>query len=330
MFSGQFLSVLLFFLSAAACLPRASAQTPVHITPATSVEDPAGPSNSDPGAYRAKPMRLDVDIVLVPVTVVDAANHPVITLEKNNFRLFESGRQQHLRYFSTEDSPISIGILLDLSFSMKEKMETTRLALHQFFENSNPDDDYFVIGFSDYPALLSDATHSTASIENKLALAVPYGNTALLDAIYMGLNRLQGAHYKRRALVIISDGGDNHSRYTKNEIRRIVQEADVEIYALGIFSKVFKTYEEWTGERLLTEITETTGGRTITISDVEKLPEIAANLSRELRNQYVLGYSPGPGAHDAQWRKIKVQVIQTAPGPALHVYNKQGYLSPRN
>ena len=330
MFSGQSFRLLLFCLFAAAFVRLASAQDPVHITPPTSNDDRTDPSTSRQGVYRAKPMRMDVDIALVPVTVMDAANHPVITLEKSNFRLFESGEQKDIRYFSTEDAPISVGILLDLSFSMKDKIDTARQALHQFFENCNPDDDYFVIGFSDYPAMLADATHSTASIEDKLAFAVPHGNTALLDAIYMGLDRLQKAQYSRRALVIISDGGDNHSRYVKNEIRQIVQEADVEIYGLGIFSKVFKTYEEWAGERLLTEITEATGGHTITINDVQKLPEIAANLSRELRSQYVLGYSPGRGAQDAPWHKIKVQVIQTVPGPALHVYNKQGHLSPRN
>jgi Ca-activated chloride channel family protein len=330
MFSGQSFRLLLFCLFAAVFVRFASAQDPIHITPATNDEDRTNPSSSGRGVYRAKPMRMDVDITLVPVTVVDAANRPVITLGKNDFRLFESGKQKDIRYFSTEESPISVGILLDLSFSMKDKIDIARQALHQFFENSNPDDDYFVIGFSDYPALLADATHSTASIEDKLTFVFPHGNTALLDAIYMGLNRLQRAQYSRRALVIISDGGDNHSRYVKNEIRRIVQEADVEIYGLGIFSKVFKTYEEWTGKHLLTEITETTGGHTITINDVQKLPEIAGNLSRELRSQYILGYSPGRGAQDAPWHKIKVQVIQTVPGPALHVYNKQGYLFPRN
>jgi Ca-activated chloride channel homolog len=330
MFSGHSFSLLLCCLFAAAFVRPASAQTPVHINPPTINDERSDPSTAKQGVYRAKPMRMDVDIALVPVTVMDEANRPVITLEKNNFRLFESGEQKDIRYFSTEDAPISVGILLDLSFSMKDKIDTARQALHQFFENCNPDDDYFVIGFSDYPAMLADATHSTASIEDKLAFAFPHGNTALLDAIYMGLGRLQKAQYSRRALVIISDGGDNHSRYAKNEIRRIVQEADVEIYGLGIFSKVFKTYEEWTGERLLTEITEATGGRTITINDVQKLPEIAANLSRELRSQYVLGYSPGHGAQDAPWHKIKVQVIQTVPGPALHVYNKQGYFSPHN
>jgi Ca-activated chloride channel family protein len=329
MFSGQFVWLSLFLLFAALSAPNAFTQTQVHITPTTNVEDRAG-SISKPGGYRANVMRVNSDIVLVPVTVVDAANRSVMKLEKNDFRLLENGEEQNLRYFSTEDSPISVGILLDLSFSMKDKMDTVRQALHQFFENSNPDDDYFVIGFSDQPILLSDATHSTASIEDKVTFAVPSGNTALLDAIYMGLTRLQRAHYKRRALVIISDGGDNHSRYAKNEIRRIVEESDVEIYALGIFSKVFKTYEEWEGEHLLTEITEVTGGHTVTISDVNKLSEAAAAISHELRNQYILGYSPSDHARAAQLHKIKVRLTQTVPGPALHVYNKQVYFSRHN
>lgn len=323
---------LLLCLSSVAgfsCQGHSQDSDQVHITPA------AHPGNSAvsqehglPPGVHGKPVRVDVDIVLVPVNVVDIANRPVMTLEKQNFELYEAGQQQTLRYFSTEDSPISVGVLLDLSSSMKDKIDTARQALREFFENSNPEDDYFVIGFSDRPALLADATHSTASIENKLALTLPYGNTALLDSIYMGLNKLRTARYKRRALVIISDGGDNHSRYTAREIRNLVQEEDVEIYALGIFSKVFKTYEEWSGERLLTTITEATGGHTVKVNDIQDLPQAAASISRQLRNQYILGYSPTNREYDDKWHKIKVRVVPSGDGTALHVYSKQGYFAP--
>jgi len=271
-------------------------------------------------------MHVDVDLVLVPVTVVDAANHPVTSLRKQDFTLFEGTKQQLLRYFSTEDAPISVGILLDLSFSMKDKIETARQALREFFANCNPDDDYFVIGFSNSPVLLSNSTHSTATIEEQVALAEPHGETALLDAIYMGITKLRTARYKRHALVIISDGGDNHSRYTAAEIRRMVQEEDTEIYALGIFSRIFKTYEEWTGGRLLTGITELTGGRTVTVNNVEELPQQAANISRELRNQYILGYAPNRADRSSKWHKIRVRVAQPPEGASLHVYSKQGYM----
>lgn len=306
-------------------LPQSSA--PIHIVPAEKSRKPAPAAEAGP-ADASKPIRVDVDLVLVPVTVVDAANRPVTSLEKQNFSLYEAGEPQTLQYFSTEDSPISVGILLDLSSSMTDKIDTARQALRQFFDNSNTQDDYFVIGFADRPALLADSSHSPQSIESKVALAVPYGHTALLDSIYMGLAKLRNARYKRRALVIISDGGDNHSRYTAREIRELVQEADVEIYALGIFSRVFKTYEEWAGKRLLTEISEATGGRTITVNKLEELPEAAAAVSRELRNQYILGYHPSHAIRDGRWRKIKVKAVADAIGNVLHVYSKQGYLAP--
>lgn len=333
MFSGQrFVRLLLFPALVAAFVPQSFSQDSdaVHITPRVKVEKSTSPPEPGSGLQnRNKPIRRDVDLVLVPVTVVDAANHPVTSLGKQNFTLYEAGEPQTLRYFSTEDAPISVGILLDLSFSMKDKIDTARQALHEFFSNSNPGDDYFVIGFSDRPALLADSTYSTESIENKLAFAVPNGNTALLDSIYLGLTKLRSARYKRRALIIISDGGDNHSRYGGKEIRRLVEEADVEIYALGIFSKVFRTYEEWAGKRLLTGITEATGGHTVTINNLDELPDAAAAVSREIRNQYILGYSPSSGVFDGQWRKIKVNAVPDTSGTALHVYSKQGYLAPQ-
>ena len=319
----------LSFVTGFSCQGHSQDSGQVHITPATHSGN-SGASNGHefpPAAY-VKPVRVAVDIVLVPVTVVDTLNRPVMTLEKENFELYEAGQQQTLRYFSTEDSPISVGVLLDLSSSMKDKIDTARQALSQFFQNSNPEDDYFVIGFSDRPALLADATHSTASIENKLALTLPYGNTALLDSIYMGVNKLRTARYKRRALVIISDGGDNHSRYTAREIKSLVQEEDVEIYALGIFSKVFKTFEEWSGERLLTTITEATGGHTVKVNELQELPQAAAEISRQLRNQYILGYSPTNRQYDDKWHKIKVKVVPSNGGTLFHVYSRQGYFAP--
>jgi Ca-activated chloride channel family protein len=273
-------------------------------------------------------MHIDTNLVLIPVTVSDAMNHPVTSLEKKNFELFEAGEQQDIRYFSTEDSPISVGVLLDLSYSMTNKIDIARQALSEFFNSSNAEDDYFVLGFADSPELLSDTTQSIGALETKLSSAKPKGNTALLDAIYMGLAKLRSAKYPRRALFIISDGGDNHSRYNSKEIKRLVEEADVEIYAIGIFDTFFKTYEEWAGKRLLTGITQATGGRTITVDDVKQLPEAAAMVSRELRNQYVLGYRPSNSARDNQFRKINVRLARPLPATPMRLYFKKGYIAP--
>ncbi|HKT49734.1 MAG TPA: VWA domain-containing protein [Candidatus Angelobacter sp.] len=334
MFSGRrLLFLLLFFSVVAGLVPQAYSQASdeVHIAPVPRPEKNAERADHsfEPDVH-SKPVRVDVDTVLVPVTVVDVANHPVLSLEKQNFELYEAGEQQTLGYFGTEDSPISVGVLLDLSSSMTDKIDTARRALHEFFANCNPDDDYFVIGFSDRPVLISDSTRSTGTIENNVALTEPYGHTALLDSIYMGLNKLRQARYQRRALVIISDGGDNHSRYTAREIRSLVQEANVEIYALGVFSKVFKTYEEWAGENLLTTITQATGGQTIKVTDIEALPQEAAAISTLMRSQYVLGYHPTSRHYDNQWHKIKVRVLPPQEGTVLHVYSKQGYLARRH
>jgi len=333
MFSGRRVTFFLVLSVALGSAPKMHSQISgqVHIAPVPLSRETKTVGHSSELDLDTKPLRVDVDTVLVPVTVVDVANRPVISLEKQNFELYDGGEQQTLRYFSTEDPPISVGVLLDLSSSMTDKIETARVALREFFANSNPDDDYFVIGISDRPTLVADSTRSTGTIENQLSLTEPYGHTALLDSIYAGLNKLRRGRYPRRALVIISDGGDNHSRYTAKEIRALVEEADVEIYALGIFSKVFKTYEEAKGESLLSMITQATGGQTIKVNDIDELPQAAAALSTLMRNQYVLGYQPGGKQNDAnQWHKITVRVLPPKQGTVLHVYNKQGYLAPRH
>ncbi len=321
---------LLSFTIILACGLTASAQTsddvPVHLK----VRDKAPLSNiSEKGMFaHTKPIRSDVNVVLVPVTVTDTKNRPVLTLEKDKFLLYEGEQLQNIQYFSTEDAPISIGILLDLSKSMSNKIDLAREALGEFFKTANPEDDYFVVTFADRPQLIADTTQSIGTIRARLAEAVPSGHTAMLDAIYLGLNKSRHSRYKRRALLIISDGGDNCSRYRSREIKSMVQESDVEIYAIGIFDSIFKTPEEWAGKKLLTEITEATGGHTISLGNAKQLPEVAAAISLELRSQYVLGYQPSNTSRDGSWRKIKVRLApQATPEPA-QVYAKRGYQAP--
>jgi Ca-activated chloride channel family protein len=301
----------------------------VHIRPLTrQPAAAAGASTREEASSPLNTLRVDVDVVLVPVTITDAMNRPVTSMQKDDFLLYEGGVEQQIRYFSTDDEPISIGVLLDLSASMGNKIESAREALSEFFKTANPQDDYFVLTFADRPAVLSDATSSIGTIQAKLALAKPAGHTALLDAIYLGLSKTRSAQYRRRGLLIISDGGDNHSRYKSSEIKRLVQEADVEIYAIGLFDKVFRTPEEWAGKRLLTEITEATGGRTITPDNIADLPEVARRISLELRNRYVLGYRPSHAPAAPNWRNIKVQVKPSASAAPVQVHYRKGYLSP--
>jgi Ca-activated chloride channel family protein len=274
-----------------------------------------------------------VNLVTVPVTVTDAMSHAVTGLQKEDFALYEGDTQQEIRYFAEEDGPISVGLILDLSKSMSNKVETERLAVEQFFQNANPEDDYFVITVSNQPKLIASSTRSIRTIETELGLAVPAGNTALLDAIYLGVEQMHSAQYKRRALLIISDGGDNNSRYKLREIKSMVRESDVEIYAIGLFdTALFKTFEEYMGKEWLGEITDVTGGRTVAVDNLSLLPETAATISWELRNQYVIGYEPKVVEADAQWRKIKVKVGFHGPSPPvkgshLQAYYKKGYMT---
>lgn len=309
-------------------------QSDAHVIPSVASLAPhplqPEPESAPALSARIKPLVMNVDLVLVPVIVTDAKSRPVLDLPKDSFQLYEGEEPQQIQYFSHEDGSISLGVLLDLSKSMTNKIDAAREAVQQFFQAANPQDDYFVITFNNRPRLAADTTQSLGSIQEKLAQANPAGRTALLDAIYLGIQKAHRAKYKRRALLIISDGGDNASRYSAKEIRRMVQEADVQIYAIGIFDRIFHTPEEWSGRRLLTEITEATGGRTATLHNVAELPELAASIGEELRSQYVLGYCPNRPVRDGKWRKIRVRLkpAASAASAGLQVRSKRGYLAP--
>jgi Ca-activated chloride channel homolog len=296
--------------------------------PAAGIAVPPGVILDPSLKTHTKPLRKDVDLVLVPVTITDPMNRLVTGLEKENFELTDNGRPQEIRHFSSEDAPISLGVIFDNSGSMADKIDKSREAVVEFFRTANPQDEFFLITFSEKPEVLVDFTSSVEDIQSKLVYTVPKGRTALLDAIYLGMNRMRKAHYERKALLIISDGGDNHSRYTEGEIKSMVREADVQIYGIGLFDLNFKTPEEREGPALLSDVTEVTGGRTFTISSPNELADVATKIGIELRNQYVLGYRPTNPARDGKWRKIKVKLNPPKGLPSLHVYAKTGYYAP--
>lgn len=294
---------------------------------------PARDSSAEatPGEPQLKPLRVHVNVVLVPVVVADAMNHPIMGLEKQNFVLSDNDEQQEIQYFSAEDSPISVGLLVDVSKSMTDKVDAEREAVSEFFKNANQEDDYFVVAFSSQPEMLTDVTQSIGTIEAKLGTVVPNGSTAMLDAISTAMTRLRSAKHKRRALLIISDGGDNSSHHKYREIKSLVRDSDVEVYAIGLFDTAFfKTYEEFMGKKWLSEITDATGGRTVTVDNVSKMGEAAAAISTEMRSQYVLGYRPSNVLTDGKRRQIKVRVINPSTRDAqMQAYYKRGYVIPK-
>jgi Ca-activated chloride channel family protein len=318
--------VLLVTFTAPLAFPQNSSED-VHIQPRL----PSAPKEPDidPSLKsHSKPLRVDVDMVLVPVTITDPMNRLVTGLDRENFNLFEGKEQQEIKTFTSEDAPVSLGVIFDMSGSMSSKIERAREAVIEFFKTANPQDEFFMVTFADKPEEISDFTTSVEDIQGKLVYTVPKGRTALLDAIYLGVSKMRQARYPKKAMLIISDGGDNHSRYTEGEIRSTVKEADVLIYAIGIYDHFFPTDEERLGPGLLSDLTELTGGRAFTIDNPNDLADVSTKIGIELRNQYLLGYRPKNPVRDGKWRKIKVKLLPPKGLPPLRVYAKTGYYAP--
>jgi Ca-activated chloride channel family protein len=295
----------------------------VHVTPRAVVSRADTPTS----AYKTSGslIKTSVDMVLVPVTITDGLNRPVMGLRQANFQLFEGKKAQEIKNFSSEDAPVSVGIILDSSGSMEDKMDQARDAITQFCEGANPQDEFFLITFSDQPRLAVDFPGIPETIENELLLAQPKGRTSLLDAIYMGLRKMHEARYGRKALMIISDGGDNHSRYSEGELKSEIREADVMIYAVGTYDRYVRTQEELLGPDLLRNITELTGGHAFTLTDPKEMSEVTRKISAQLRHQYVLAYQPQTPPHDGKWHKINVKLKLSNGLQFLRVQARAGY-----
>ena len=299
----------------------------VHITPREKTVDVAAAAYPTAGDHVSGSLiRTSVDLVLVPVTITDGSHRPVIGLYQDNFQLFENKKAQEIKHFSSEDTPVSIGILVDTSGSMSYKLERAREAVKQFCETANPQDEFFMITFADSPRLATDFTTRPQEVENDLLTAQSKGRTALLDAIYMGVRKMRQAHYARRALLILSDGGDNHSLYTERDVRAAVKEADVMIYAVGTYDRYVGTREEIMGPDLLRSVSELTGGQSFRLTDVRELPAVTRAIGTQLRHQYLLAYQPQSARRDGKWHKISVKLrLPNKLHYFLHVDARTGY-----
>jgi len=311
-----------------------------------SAQSPAGPANSgEPvaveshkaagaaGVVASRPsnIRIDKTLVLINVTVTDPLNRFVTGLEKEHFRLFEDKIEQTITQFSSEDAPISIGLVFDTSGSMGSKLQKSRQAASEFFKTANPSDEFFLVQFNDRPELTVPFTTDTDRLQSTLTFTQSKGRTALLDSVYLAMHEMKKAHNPRKALLIISDGGDNSSRYTETEIKNAVREADVQIFAIGIFESFGnrgRTPEEAAGPGLLNELAEQTGGREYAVENVAELPDIAAKIGVELRNEYILGYTPKNRERDGKYRRVQVKLNQPRGLPPLHAYFRLGYYAP--
>jgi Ca-activated chloride channel family protein len=272
-------------------------------------------------------IRVDTNVVLVPVTVTDPLNHFVEGLGQEVFEVYEDKVKQKIVSFGSDDAPLSIGIVFDTSGSMGAKLQHSRLSVAEFFKTANPEDEAFLVEFSDKPRVSVSFTHNLDEIQNRLVFVESKGETALLDSVQLALSTMRKAHNPRKALILITDGGDNNSRYTRTEILNLVKEADVQIYAIGTY-RSGRSREELAGPELLHDLVEPTGGRYFLFGNGSEIPEIAAKIGSALRNEYVVGYTPGNTTRDGKYRKITVKLIHPAGFPALHAFWRTGYFAP--
>jgi Ca-activated chloride channel family protein len=263
----------------------------------------------------------NVDVVLVPVTVTDPLTRIVTGLERQNFRIFEDDKPQEIEYFYSQDAPISVGVIFDNSGSMDRAINISREAVIEFMKTSNPEDEFFLVTFADKPVMMGDFTDKPEEIQGKLVYTMPSGLTALWDAVYLGISKMRAAKYPKKALLVISDGGENHSRYSQRQLARAVRESDVQIYGIAIPGADY-------GPGGMQGITDYTGGRTFE-GPPDTFADTAAKIAIELRNQYVLGYRPKEFVHNGKFRKIRVKLQPPRGLPPLNVSaKKSGYYAP--
>lgn len=279
----------------------------------------------------ATTFRADSNLVLIPISVTDDLNRFVLGLQKQDFRLLDDGVEQSIAHLSGEDVPLSVGLAFDTSGSMNYKLSTSQEAAKLFLKALNPEDEAFLVEFSDSAKVTAPFSKNPDEIRNAIDRAQPGGLTALLDGIKLSLTTMKNAKNARKAIVVISDGGDNHSTYTAKQIEALVREADVEVYAMGVFdplASILLTPEEVSGPKLLSEISAQTGGRAFAASFAGDLPSVAARIAIELRNQYVIGYYPTNRAHDGKYHTVEVKIPQPAGMPSLKGHWRQGYYAP--
>ena len=308
--------------------PPPKPKTPEEMKPVIEGGDVAKEATS----HRDARIRVTVNLVQVPLTVTDPMNRLVTGLEKENFFLYDNNIGQSIKVL------LEPGRAADdwgyFRFERKHVVEVrsrAQSADRVSADFNESEDEFFVVGFNDPVAsIIVDYTSDPDDVEARMVMLKPENRTALIDAVYLGIDHLRQARYERKALLVISDGGDNRSRYTEGELRKVVRESDVQIYSIGIFDSYAPTQEEVLGPELLKEICEMTGGRLFNVGgDVNDLQDVATRISAELRNEYVIGYTPSEVKHDGNWRKLKVRLVPPPGPPATdQIHFRPGYYAP--
>jgi Ca-activated chloride channel family protein len=280
-----------------------------------------------PAQTASASIRIDVDMALVPVTVLDPRGRSVLGLERDNFRVYDDKEPRPIVSFGQQDGPMSVGLIYDTSRSMTDKFKVARTAPEELFRLLNPEDEAFLITVAENAKLRQGFTSKFEKIQNALLFLNPKGTTSLIDGIVMGLQQAKKARNPRRALIVVSDGGDNNSRYTLRELASMAAEADTQIFTVCLYDRP-QTQEEVEGPELLGQLALASGGIQYLISNANDLRKSMGQIAVNLHNQYVLGYNPPDEAQSGKYRKIQVKVLLPRGLPTLKVFARSGYYVP--
>ena len=289
-----------------------------------SIEPRQGPGTKTQADDRKAHLKIDTSLVLVPFTVTDRLGRPALGLEKENFRVFDNKVEQTVVNLAMEDDPVAVGFIFDISGSIGGAMGRYRMAAREFFKVSDEKDEFFLVEFESAPKLAVPLTRDAANIDYQIMMTKSKGMTALFDAVYLATNEIKKSQLVKKALILISDGGENHSRYTLPELQNALRETDALLYAIG--PDPDNSYGDNNG-RLLKHLAELTGGRLIELGGVD-LAELAQKVIIDLRNRYLISYSPTENTRDGKYHAIQVQLIPPKGMGKLMVHWRTGYYAP--
>jgi Ca-activated chloride channel family protein len=293
---------------------------------------PATPGTIQQGTEVGDQVIINTDLITLTVTVTDTYGRYVSGLDKKAFKIFEDKEEQEIEYFSDDDAPVSVGVIFDVSGSMSgDKIRKAREALSRFIQTSHDSDEYFLIAFNSRAQLLIDKTRDGDAVLNKLTFVETRSNTALYDACYLGVEKVTRGTHPKRALLLISDGQDNNSRYTFSEVRRLLKESDVVLYSIGILGgNDAGSTLGMEGQSYLDELSSVSGGKAFFPNTAAEMDELFERIALELRHQYSIGYRPKNFKNDGKWHKLKVKVTPPRGLPRLFVRSREGYYAITN
>jgi Ca-activated chloride channel homolog len=308
---------------------QAGVDAKVNITPRM-IETRPAPDAPDVHMTDAH-LRVDTSLVVIPAFATTERGTTLTGLKRDNFRLFEDNVEQPVTYFATDDAPVSIGLVFDSSGSMHTKMQKSLEAVAEFLKTANREDEFFLIDFNERPKLTVPFTTNPDEIYERASRTKVYGRTSLYDAVHIALKEMKNAKFPRKAIVVFSDGGDNRSRYTFREIKADLSESDVQLYTVGIFdsdSSHKLSAEEKAGPGVLAQLSDDSGGVFFPVDNINDLPTVSAQIGNQLRNQYLLGFSPAELIRDGKFHKVRVDLVPPAGLSKLRVFYRRGYRSP--